>query len=79
MVRGVEERILAKFYVPNDPQLFFHYDGRPYRRGWESYLNFETRSDWNVALTSNYTRFDDQTDSTYGVSITKGISNRFPE
>ncbi len=59
------------------PQLFFHYDGRPFRRGWESYFNLETRSDWNVALISNYMRFDDQTDSTYGLSITKGTSNRF--
>jgi hypothetical protein len=59
------------------PQLFFHYDGRPFRRGWESYFNMETRSDWNVALTSSYIRFDDQTDSTYGMAVTKGISNRF--
>src|SRR5205823_4609732 len=40
-------------------------------------LNFETRSDWRIGLSANYMRFDDQTDSTVGVSLTSGASNRF--
>jgi len=59
------------------PQYQWHMDGRPYQRGANMMLTFETRRDWSIGFNANYDKFDDQTDSTYGITYTRGVTNRF--
>ncbi len=66
-----------RFNFQITPVYFWHTDGRPFQRGGDMNLNFDTRSDWDIGLTANHTSFDDQTDATWGLSVTHGVSNRF--
>jgi hypothetical protein len=59
------------------PQYSWHYSGLPYQRGAQSNINFDARSDWGIGFDTNYTRFNSQTDNTYGFSFTNGVTNRF--
>lgn len=59
------------------PYYFWHQNGRPFRRGFDASVFFEMRSDWGIGLDAGYGKFDGQTDETYTLSITRGVSNRF--
>jgi hypothetical protein len=59
------------------PQYTWHYSGLPFQRGATANVQFDTRSDWGIGFDTNYTRFDAQTDNTYGFTLTSGVSNRF--
>jgi hypothetical protein len=65
------------FNFQTTPLFFWHTDGRPFQRGAQTNLFFETRSDWLLGLSANHMKFDNQTDETYSIYATHGISNRF--
>lgn len=59
------------------PQYTWHTDGRPFQRGGGVSLNYVTRSDWLIGVNVFHNRFDEQTDSTVGLFLRSGVSNRF--
>ena len=59
------------------PQYAWHWNGKPFQRGANMFLTFEARRDWSIGFNANYDKFDDQTDNTYGITYTQGVSNRF--
>ncbi len=65
------------YNIDFSPQYTWHADGRPFQRGGGFDVNMDTRSDWRFGINASSNRFDDQTDETYGVSVTSGVSNRF--
>jgi len=81
--RGATEQARAShrgfrgFDVNFSPQITWHYDGRPFQRGANVSVNFETRSDIGLGFNANYNKFNDQTDATGGFFIGLGQSNRF--
>ena len=68
---------LRELWASVTPMYFWHYNGKPFRRGLEADMGFDTRSDWGFRLSFNDSKFDDQRDRTYGFSITRNVSNRF--
>jgi hypothetical protein len=59
------------------PEYTWHYSGLPFQRGATTNIQLDTRSDWGIGFDTNYTRFDAQTDNTYGFTLTSGVTNRF--
>jgi hypothetical protein len=58
-------------------QYDWHQSGRPFQRGGGLNIRGIARQDWGLGLHLNYDRFEDQTDATYGIDFTSGLSNRY--
>lgn len=65
------------FNVSFFPQYDWYTSGRPFRRGAGFEMEMVARSDWSIGLSTEYQKFDDQTDFTYGLRLRNGVSNRF--
>ena len=65
------------FHLFLDPHYEWHADGRPFRRGGSINFGLETRSDWAFNVHWGHDMFDDQTDSSWGMGVGSGVSNRF--
>src|SRR5205085_8079570 len=65
------------FVAQLTPMYFWHYDGRPFRTGVETFAQIQTRTDWSFGFNAQRFLFDGQRDETYGISITRNVSNRF--
>lgn len=55
----------------------WHLDGTTFARGADLGIYVETRKDWSLLLRGGLFNFDGQTDATYGLTLTKNVSNRF--
>lgn len=63
--------------VNTGPRYTWRQDGRPFQRGVDVGIQFETRSDWRFGINADDSRFDSQADRTIGGQITMGATNRF--
>lgn len=68
---------IRKFGMGSGYGQLWHYDGRIFARGADFGAYMETRSDWSLSLRGSLFNFDGQTDATYGLTLTKNVSNRF--
>ena len=58
-------------------QYDWHQNGLPFQRGGALNVRMIARQDWGLGLHLNYDRFEEQTDNTYGLDFTSGLSNRY--
>jgi hypothetical protein len=65
------------FSVDFFPTYNWHYDGRPFQRGGGMGMTLQTRSDWELSIGGDHTRFDGQLDRTINFGATSGVTNRF--